>query len=317
MSAKVSAVVVGCGRMGAGATDSHAAAFAKHPKTVLAGLSDVNADAMRAAGERFAVTTAADAVSLCRDVKPSIVSIAASTATHADIALAILKAAPPKCLFIEKPLARTVREARAVVETAKNAGVSVCVNYSRRFAPAYQALARELQSGALGTPRRVHVTYGKGLGNNGSHAIDLLRMLLGEPRSAAGKVATWAMPGPDDDATYDAELLFDGDVRVAFSSFDENLASVWEVDLFTTTARIRATLGGRTIEHFERRTGAVSAGYAHYVATGRIETDVLASALDEAVGAIATHVQNGAPLPCTGDDGLAALHWVERIKENA
>lgn len=326
MSRPLRAVVVGCGRFGAGGWPSaghslsHAAALERHPDVELVGLSDPNPDRRRAASETWARPIHDDVAALCRDTRPDIVTIASSTVSHGEAARAVLEAAPPRCLLIEKPLAATLAEAEEIVQLAERVGTALAVNYSRRFAPAYRRLVEALgKRGRLGAPQAMLVTYGKGLANNGSHAIDLARMLFGEPIEAHGHPVSWALPGPGpDDPTFEAELTFAGGVRARLQPFDERIGTVFEVDIFAERGRVRGVVGGRTLEYFDRVVDEVAAGYAHYVRDEhRTEAGVLDDVLDRAVDALVSHVHRGTPLPCSGADGLAAMRWVARIRGGA
>lgn len=57
-----------------------------------------------------------------------------------------------KHVFVEKPLTLELAEAEAALAAAQAAGVALCVGFNRRFLPAFQALAGQLEAGALGGP---------------------------------------------------------------------------------------------------------------------------------------------------------------------
>ena len=75
---------------------------------------------------------------LVQDLDAVLVLTAGS---HAEATLAALRAG--KYVFVEKPLAYTVREADAVVAAAAETGLTVMVGYMKRYDPAYRH-AREL-----------------------------------------------------------------------------------------------------------------------------------------------------------------------------
>lgn len=113
-------------------------------------------------------------------------------------------------LLCEKPLARTLAECRALVETARTGGAPNLVNFSKRNAPALSALAGAVASGKVGKPRSVEAEYlqswvATGLwgdwltvprwkwrllpelstagvvGDLGIHLVDALSLVLGNP----------------------------------------------------------------------------------------------------------------------------------------
>ena len=97
---------------------------------------------------------------------------------------------------------RSAGEAPRWSRSRSERGAVLAVNYTRRFAPAFRALAAEA---ALGELQHVSGVYVKGLKHNGTHWLDLLRMLAGEPVEVRG----WDRLGEGgEDPTLDAELTF-------------------------------------------------------------------------------------------------------------
>jgi predicted dehydrogenase len=81
-------------------------------------------------------------------LKPDLVCIATYSDSHADYAVAAMEAGAD--VFVEKPLATTVADARRVVETAQRLGRKVVVGYILRHHPSWQRLIEEAR--ALGGP---------------------------------------------------------------------------------------------------------------------------------------------------------------------
>ncbi len=77
------------------------------------------------------------------------VVIAAPTTAHLPLALAAIERGI--AILVEKPLAATVDDARAIVEAATAAGVPVQVGHVERFNPAVLELGRLLAAGWLST----------------------------------------------------------------------------------------------------------------------------------------------------------------------
>jgi predicted dehydrogenase len=152
-----------------------------------------------------------------------IVDICTPGNSHAEIAIAALEAG--KHVLVEKPLANSVGEGEAMVAAAAAAaerGVCSMVGFNYRRVPAL-ALARELiAAGRIGAVRQVRAAYlqdwladdaapmtwrlrresaGSGaLGDLGSHVIDQVRFLLGEPvTSASGHLRTFVAERTGDD----------------------------------------------------------------------------------------------------------------------
>jgi len=136
------------------------------------------------------------------DEDVDIVVVVAANEAHAPAALAALERGKP--VLCEKPLALNAEEARVLLATAKDAGVTHAVGFNYRYVPAV-ALARELfASGRLGELRHYRALYlqdFKGLeqqtrpshGEAGavldySHLVDLLRWVGGEPLGVSAQV---------------------------------------------------------------------------------------------------------------------------------
>jgi predicted dehydrogenase len=146
-----------------------------------------------------------------------VVDVVTPGDSHAEIAIAAAKAG--KAVLCEKPLANTVKEAKAMVAAVQKAGVTnmICHNYRR--APAV-VLARQLvASGKLGRIYHYRGTYlqdwivdpelpllwrfqkekaGSGaLGDILSHSLDLGRYVLGaEVTEVAGALETYIKHRP-------------------------------------------------------------------------------------------------------------------------
>jgi len=81
-------------------------------------------------------------------LQPDVVSINTYTDSHAALAIAALEAGAH--VFVEKPLALTLEEARAVVEAARRTGRKLVVGYILRHHPAWVALIAAART--LGAP---------------------------------------------------------------------------------------------------------------------------------------------------------------------
>jgi predicted dehydrogenase len=85
------------------------------------------------------------------------VVVAAPPLAHASLASAALRAA--KHVYVEKPLATCVEDARSLAACAADAGVAVVVGFHRRVHPTYQRARSLLGEGAIGRVRGVHTVF--------------------------------------------------------------------------------------------------------------------------------------------------------------
>ncbi|MBI3970385.1 MAG: Gfo/Idh/MocA family oxidoreductase [Chloroflexi bacterium] len=145
-----------------------------------------------------------------------LVDIVASNDVHAPVAIAA--AAAGKAILCEKPLARTLAEAREMLGAAQAAGVPHMVGFNSRRYPAVQLARRLIDEGAVGRVyhwraqffnerfldpelplawRMQAETAGSGaLGDLGSHAIDLARFLVGDIAEVAGATEVFVPERP-------------------------------------------------------------------------------------------------------------------------
>ncbi len=121
-------------------------------------------------------------------------------------------------VLCEKPLALTASDAEAMYRKAEAQGVKHMTFFTYRWTSHYQYLQRLLADGYLGRPYQCAARYVSGghaqpqqyswrfdrrrangiLGDFGPHAIDLLRLFVGEIAAASGSLTHFAVgPGPD------------------------------------------------------------------------------------------------------------------------
>jgi predicted dehydrogenase len=138
------------GVIGLGVGAEHAAAFAAHPACEVAVLCDTQAERRAALGARYpGARLTADADEVLKDPALDVVAIASYDDAHAGQALAALQAG--KHAFVEKPLARTLEELRAIKESwARGASRALASNLVLRAAPLYAWLRAAREAGRLG-----------------------------------------------------------------------------------------------------------------------------------------------------------------------
>ncbi|MCA3437514.1 MAG: Gfo/Idh/MocA family oxidoreductase [Rhodobacter sp.] len=135
-------LVAGFGNMGR----SHALAYHHDPAFQIVGLVNRSAVDLPPALQGYPVT--ADFHEALHRLKPDLVCIATYSDSHADYAVAAMQAGAD--VFVEKPLATTVADARRVVDVATRLGRKVVVGYILRHHPSWQRLIEEAR--ALGGP---------------------------------------------------------------------------------------------------------------------------------------------------------------------
>ena len=135
-------LIAGLGNMGM----SHALAHHRHPGAEIVGL--VNRSAVPLPQELQSYTLYKDFREALEATRPDLAVIATYSDSHADYACAAMEAGAH--VFVEKPLATTVADARRVVDTARRLNRKLVVGYILRHHPSWQRLIAEAR--ALGGP---------------------------------------------------------------------------------------------------------------------------------------------------------------------
>jgi predicted dehydrogenase len=123
--------VIGAGHLGR----HHARILATLPGADLVAVADTN----RARADEIAGSIGVAACYDSRDLLGQVdaVTVAVPTAIHRDIALPFLESGVP--VLVEKPMARSLSEADAMIATASRGGVILAVGHTERFNPAVAA----------------------------------------------------------------------------------------------------------------------------------------------------------------------------------
>ena len=187
--APLKAAILGAGRIGwgydGGAWDgtrsvSHAACYARDPRTQLVALFDPD-KAARAAfrdgyegpGEPLVTGDVEELLAL----SPDCVSVCSPSEHHATQIERLLDS-DARCLWVEKPvtLALPDHEALFAKHRCLSAPPRISVNYFRRNLPQYAALR---DAARADPPVALLVTYSRGLAVNGVHMLDQVGAVLG------------------------------------------------------------------------------------------------------------------------------------------
>jgi predicted dehydrogenase len=153
--------------------------------------------------------------------RPSIegVAIATPAETHADLAIAALRAG--KHVFVEKPIALTVAEGERMKTAAAAANRRLMVGHLLQYHPAFEKLLAAVQAGELGALRYAYshrLSLGKfrteenALWSFAPHDVSMLLALFGEPPvSTHATGGAFVTPGVEDACRLD--LAFSGGRR--------------------------------------------------------------------------------------------------------
>ncbi len=153
-------------------------------------------------------------------VEADAVLIVTPPATHREVATTALESG--KHVLIEKPLATTVEDAKALADLAAARSLTLMVSQNYRFQPPVRTLQRLLAEDAHGTPLAIEITFMKDsrtfwppenfrysmehplLLDMSIHHLDMLRAISGR-NAAAITVGSWKVP----------DSLYQGDVALS------------------------------------------------------------------------------------------------------
>lgn len=304
--------VIGCGWIGAKVSadlcvdgvQSHAGAYERCDNTELVGLCDVNSNALTSACDRWPSARGyEELLDMLECERPEIVSICTPDDMHYSVCKKVLSTPGVKAIIVEKPLASSVAEARALLAEADSKNIEVVVNYSRRFAESHQRIKKQILEGEVGELIAVNGAYSKGILHNGSHWFDLVRWLIGE----IVEVEAWdSCAPPAQDPTCHVRVRFNTGVQGFLVGIDANQFSIFELDIIGTLGRLRIRDSGHQVEFCQVQE---SAYYTGYLALGMPKFNQ-AGFKDGALRLIENTVQilsgEGVSL-CSGSDGLIAL----------
>ncbi len=130
--------VIGVGVMGG----NHARVLSELPGVTLVGVADTDRKHCEQVARALGCAAFSDADALMRHGVDAV-TIAAPTHLHRDIAIDC--ASRGIHIMVEKPIASTVEESRAVVAAARRAGVTLMVGHVERFNPAVQSIKRAIK----------------------------------------------------------------------------------------------------------------------------------------------------------------------------
>ncbi len=286
---------------------THAAAFTTHKDFELRVGVDPNAELRQKFESRFGRAASPD---LDKKVPADLWVIAGPTSKNFSIFKSVV-ALKPKMILMEKPLGASLEEAQQITALARQSGISLAVNFMRRAEPGVLKIREMIGSGQLGTIEKVIVTYSKGLLNNGSHFIDLMRFWLGD--SSHHQVFGSISQHFENDPEPDFSITF-GSTPVYFLSCKEKNYSVRDVEIFGSLGAIRYLRGGQKILHSPVVESSLFNGYRFLA----MEEKEIPNSLDRVqyyvADQIAKSLKGETSILFDGASAFRTMEDVERIK---
>jgi predicted dehydrogenase len=174
-----------------------------------------------------------------------IEAIINTTPNDVHLATTIAAAAAGKHVFLDKPIANTIADGRAITEACRKAGVVLALGYQRRRESQFRWIRRQIDDGVFGQLVNAEANISRdrlgkidlsswryqaaGMPGGvmlqiGIHYIDVLEYLIGPVRAVRGQAAQLVLPGDNPDV---ASLILEHD-NGALSTLNASYASASE-----------------------------------------------------------------------------------------
>jgi predicted dehydrogenase len=298
---------------------AHAQVLAEHPAFEWLAVVDQSAAARERAQHHWRVPhVAADAAGLGRVAEQIEVAV---LATPPDARMGIIDALPSlRAVLVEKPLGSGLAESRRFLEQCDRRAIAVQVNLWRRADETFRRLAAGELRQLVGDVQCAFCVYGNGLLNNGTHMIDLVRMMLGEIVAVTAVATDSAfVEGPlEGDLNVAANLLLESGASVAllplrFAEYREN-----GIDIWGQAGRLSILNEGLTILRYPRAANRAMSGEREIAVDA---PDALPSSVGDALyrmfSNLAQAMTDGSPLCSPGTSALQTAVAVEAVLQSA
>jgi phthalate 4,5-cis-dihydrodiol dehydrogenase len=272
--------------------------FVRDPRVALVAAADPRAEARAQFEADFQCKVYREVADLCADPNVEAVYVATPHQFHAGHAIAALSAG--KHVLVEKPMALSLDECKAMIAAAREAGRQLVVGHSHSFDAPILHAKKLVQSGKYGAvrmisaldytdflyrprrPEELDTAAGGGVFfNQAAHQVDILRLLAGSAvKSVRCSAGTWDPKRPTEGA-YSAHLTFaDGAFASAvysgYAHFDSDEFQGWigemgqkkDAELYGATRKLltgdeQVLKNSRNYGGKEYRSNAV-AGHQHF-----------------------------------------------------
>lgn len=172
--------IIGCGWMG----KAHAQAYAELDNVEIVAASDTHPKALAELQEAHGIGGGyAEYHAMLEKEDLDIVSVCSWPGLHAPMSIAAAEAGV-RGIICEKPMARTLGEADAMIDAADRNGSKLVIGHQGRFREQTNAIRHLIADGAIGRVEMLYIQQNGGLTNSSIHNVDYARYILGDPKVA-------------------------------------------------------------------------------------------------------------------------------------
>jgi predicted dehydrogenase len=294
---------------------THAQVLAEHPGFDWQIVVDPSEAAREHARERWSVPRTASMIGELAQADEIEVAV---LATPPESRLGLIERMPAlRAVLVEKPLGVDLASTRRFLDDCKRRKILVAVNLPRRYDRKLQVLSAGGVEKRWGKVNAIFGVYGNGLQNNGTHLIDLIRMLFGEVQGVdmAGGGRRF-VEGPivgDCNVPFALRMASGLSVMVqpvVFANYREVSLDIWaergRVQLLNETlfCQTAPVVGNRQLSG------------ANEIAHEQTQREVmgLSEALFQAYDNLLSALNDGDALACSGDEAMATMQVVESVR---
>jgi predicted dehydrogenase len=313
--------IIGCGGI-AGGYDierfdpdhpmTHAGALSTHGGFSLVICVDPDRERAAQFASRWGISeTAVDTAKLLERADDLDTVIICSPTSHHGADLDVALQMRPRLVVCEKPITLSYETSRYWVERFAGKGIPMLVNYTRRWAPDIVRLAMEIRSGGRGALRSISGVYNKGLMNNGSHMVDLIRMFVdGCEVIGVGNPVHDHFP---DDPSVPFMLRSRDGVPIAVNTAHAADFALFELEFVTSTGTVRMEAGGTRLRERSVVDSEEFLGY-RVLGSDRVASGEYRRAMSAMVDNQYRFLTTGQRLACDGGTALDTQRLCAAIK---
>jgi predicted dehydrogenase len=330
-------VLIGAGEV----STPYFAYLSKNKKVNLSAVCDLNKDRAVALAKRFSVPNVySDSAEMLSKEQPAIVFILTSPKSHMPLAVQTMQAGAH--VFMEKPMALSVKECDEIISVSKATGKTVGVNHNRLFLRTVKRAKAMVDSGEIGTLNGVEIRFiqrareldnenhwahklkGGAFAENCPHAIYLSRAFLGDVEVAA---AAFSKQGNRPGMQFDElRVILNSPKAPGIIIHSFNAPRDYEmIDIYGSKANIHLVMDSLFIKYGTAARSSFSYACDYFSQSAQIITSTLAAmgrypvmaersfGRQESIQRFLDAIQNKTTPPVTASDGKAQAQILEEI----
>lgn len=262
MASKKRVAIIGCGRI-AGWNEldpyrekpcTHIGGYQTRKDVEVIGCCDVQLKQAKKFAKQFGISFFTDSIRDLLKQQTDIVSICIPYKLNLETIRAVAGSKHrPKKIFLEKPIAHSLGDAKKIVNVCQRNGVKLYVN-NRRVSPFYQRMRKILDQEFNGELLSISAWCSSGMHTIGIHMVDLLRSLCGDVKTIYAtreqqkiKKLPYSTNFTADDPRFNVFLSFENGVDGVLFNSARSDYTFFEVEAICKTGRVRASDNGNRL----------------------------------------------------------------------